>query len=477
MNGITASQQRKGTNTINLTRAMQITDVDLAGKCELQFITNNGVIYEPPAYLFPELIPKVDKSTAAASTPQEFLDRVISALNASESSWPVCTLETSASNTTDGSGNPSILGTSQHTAEDTFARLVMQGAFTPIHLTPEALDPITGFSTNSVMDGIRRVAERIAATASARKRCILGRCLSPQELSEEETLMKQVCFSPHFVNVLAWQRLQEITCTSHLPSEGEQAVKVPEVKEGNPVLLPSSDPWQQAYPQSPQSSSVFVASPESRSDLKVPLYRLLSEQLRDDQKYWIDAASTSTQTDDVVIKKACQGIVRLMSPFATATFPGVITQNMVRTALDKMEARGASEGSSATNGWSVTLRSISPSVTPLADKTFVVPLHQGTVVLGRSEGYNTDASLYVDIGLEGFTEHPKRISPAHCGLFASVPGGSNELTVVAFGRNGVRVVGSKWLLAGQSLRISGKEKRTVFLTSDVVMTIAPMSAE
>ncbi|CUI15156.1 Hypothetical protein, putative, partial [Bodo saltans] len=207
--------------------AMQTQPIHAAfGPCHIEF--TRTVDFEPPTYLFQEFLERVEE-TPNGTVAIETTDAVISAVDLTRSSWTVVPIK-SLDDEVDAAGATNSAGGSSSNDFE-FSRLILQGAFTPIQLSATALDPLSGFTSSNVVRAVQALGQKLASGAHLRNRSLIGRALTPAELTSENLAMQRVMMSNHFINVLAWQRLQELLVPSDMivESEGTQtsAVETP----------------------------------------------------------------------------------------------------------------------------------------------------------------------------------------------------------------------------------------------------------
>jgi hypothetical protein len=419
------------------------------GPCKIEF--TRTVDFEPPAYLFHELLEKVEENQS--TLPIETTDAVISAVDLTRSSWTVVPIDALDEAETAVSAN-SVGGSSSNDFE--FARLILQGAFTPIQLNATALDPVSGFSSSNVVRAVQALAQKLALGAHQRSRSLVGRPLSPAELASESLAMQRVMMSNHFINVLAWQRLQELLATSttdvdalsRSQERGAAAEQVPLPASNDFTdFKPSVSPWDSEY------DDCFISCPE---ELGNPLYDQLAKHFTGMTSK--RSVSTGQQTDDS-LRRRCAGVIPITSPYAdvvktTAALP----QDFLAKISEKLSSRLASlrDSKQGASVWEIIIQSNGATV-----DTMYVPDAEGEQVsLGRDQvGFSSSSRAFISASLGTFTDHPKLVSPLHLILSTSKRNtdgpssegvGSTNLNITACGRNGIRILGRRHLLAGQS---------------------------
>lgn len=413
------------------------------GPCNIEFL--RSVDYELPSYLFPELLPKVDEGGAQ---PIETSDAVISALDLARSSWPVIPIESL------DDIDPARNAASSSSNHFDFARLVMQGAFTPIQLNAAALDASSGFSKDNVVRGVRALVQKLALGAQERSRSLIGRPLTPAEISTEGALLARVMMSQHFINVLAWQRLQELLLPASINDRLVSAHDAPPVSNGATTPLPSSDdatmPQPSIAPWDTEYSDCCISRPEELTDSFLEQLAQHFDGVR--QKKLV---SCGQQTDDN-LRKRCAGVIRITSPYADSSkLTGPLPSKSLASLSEDIGSsiKSLRDPRLGAAVWEITVHGNNNTV----DTLYLADVAGGQITFGRDKvGFSAASRAFIGASLANFTEYPKLISPLHVILSTSEGGSTDEggasttLNVTACGRNGVRIVGRRHLLAGQT---------------------------
>lgn len=438
------------------------------GPCTIEF--TQIVDYEPPAYLLHELLPKVEEEDSMKHT--EVTDAVISALDLGRSSWPVVPIDSIET-------EKDVDRSHRDSRDFEFAQLVLQGAFVPIQLNATALDPIVGFSSSSVVRGVQELAEKLKTTAHERPRSLVSRSLSHVELAEEAASMKRVMMSNHFINVLAWQRLQELLMQHSETYSTERKkpltpIHTDEEKKKNTsgMLRPSISPWSTDY------SECSVSCPEQLSDPSVPFFDQLTQYFKGVPVK--SFASSAQQTDDS-LRSACAGVIRITSPFADICKETDALHQESVIAIANQCFGDVVCREERPPAWEIAVNSSGN----LVDTFFLSPTACRQLTFGRDPvGFSSSARAVIGVCLASFTDRPKLLSPLHLTttVLQSDDAGGPLLDITAWGRNGLRVLGKRHLLAGDSLRLSatadgGPSRLQLTPDLSIVVTFRPYGTE
>lgn len=457
----------------------------LVGDCELVF--KHPVSYEPPLYLFPELLGKVPEGTAPVAVGDAVSDALVvesSFLNIAELfHLPSEDLRKGVGSAKRGAAAGDITPP-QDEAEKTgpkvtLASLLASNRLQSIGLTAEVLQR-GKFSSGAVIDELLKLKQRVG-------------------LNDDEA---KVIMSNHFINLLAWSTAVEIN-SHQLPAkrgresdnngdayEREEIVAgCNEKKRDRPcgddgageidiqTLQPSEDPWSNDVDIHP---GTFVAAAEKDVEKRVELIENLTKLYR---RPWRTLQSKGIQTDRLV--------------------PGVI--NETAPYVDLMKLPGAYLDGVRELGWKPAVHSNSEERCPWilqvtstsVSDSQTIPVRGRVMHFGRTAGVVSSVSngiTNIHVGLVSLTQHPEFVSPHHFSLFLlpnkSSSSGTGEdskrredggtevqeneevsqfLWLVNYGRNGVRVQGKQWTL-GNMLRL---EVGDVFYpTHDIRVVVA-----
>nr|CCC93157.1 conserved hypothetical protein [Trypanosoma congolense IL3000] len=448
--------------------------VQLVGDCELVF--KHPVSYEPPMYLFPELLPRVAEGTAPVAVGDavaDALDVEASSLNIAELfHLPSEDLRKGNGGVNDGDG----YDVSDESKSDAVATTVTLGSLIAsnrlqsIGLSPEILQR-GKFSSGAIIEELSKLVNRIGLNAD-----------------EAKTIM-----SNHFINVLAWRAAVDIN-SCRLPTkrgreDGDDNECVSTTNRGDrsscngnsadsvdvQALQPSVDPWSTDIDLQP---GTFVAASESGVEERIDLLSNLTKLYR---RPWRTLQSRGMQTD-----LCTPGVINLTSPYADpAKLPGA--------SLDSVEDLGwKAEALNTCEGWGWVVQVASTSTT----HTQAIPLRHRVTNFGRCAGVTQSTSCgvtNVHIGLSPFTKNQNFVSPHHFSLVllpershsteasgnsqerreeASAGEGetstSDSLWLMSYGRNGVRVEGKQWSL-GNMIRLDVGD--VLYPTHDTRVTI------
>ncbi|KAG5492667.1 hypothetical protein JKF63_01246 [Porcisia hertigi] len=285
----------------------------IIGECVL--ILSRSTTYEPPLYLFPELLPQVPQGTP----PLPVWDAVADAVDIAASSWRVADatqlLAAGVAAVGGGGIKPSTSVERRPRAMVTLASMIADNRLCAAGLDATVLEK-DAFSSASIITHLAALQERMG-------------------LSDEEGA---AIMSNHFINLLAWQKLRELSesanCVSSTPAERrtreEEAAggatfspssqtsppssrkRSRAFHDGNDreTWLPSPHPWAtEAEMAGTEGAARFVAVGEANVERQVELLNTLTELY---QRPWRTLTSRGEQTDFVVPP----GTVNITSPFA-----------------------------------------------------------------------------------------------------------------------------------------------------------------
>lgn len=439
------------------------------GQCTVNF--HSAAPYEPPLYLFPELLPKVrveiDAETAAPKQPLPRVhapDTTTNMVDFASSQWslfavndPLAAVVSPPSSSTGGRK-----GARQLTPADEVASLIIQGSFSPLHLNASVLDPENGFSSKRLTDSLVKLANMLGERALLKSsRSMLGRPLTESELLDEAQRIRKAVLTKYFVHLLAWQRLEELLAIDepHTPISVNQ-LKSTTMKgeldsdDAKQQQRPSADPWQSEY------ESCDVSVEEANAERKIEWCQLMEAAVarshRANMSSWKTQHSVGQQTEED-LRRRTAGVSQTVSPYADVSkVPSNRTlQDDVRRVFQQVAASYdpfknvvVSTPSEHVAGWRITIRSQLCEGTSLETTQVLLRDTAGAFLnLGREEGFSASQKTFVHLGLGSRTAAPKRIAGHHCTLSVIEKG---RLIITACGANGVRVLGKRHLLAGDS---------------------------
>ncbi|ORC92226.1 uncharacterized protein TM35_000044400 [Trypanosoma theileri] len=441
------------------------------GDCELTL--RRPINYEPPMYLFPELLPRVPEGTPPLSVSDAIADAIdveASSLDiAALCNIPQIELREGTGDLQRGDANEASSASNSVELSDMhiIASLLASNRLQIAGLTADMLKS-GGFSSRSIVEKLRTLIER-ARLSSIEAKAIM---------------------SPTFLNLLNWRSLTENESRylsnrrkrepeSELPDRRvrprQELVEETEIA----LLQPSNDPWSSDVDLTP---GVFVAAGERdverRNEALVALSNVLSSS-------WRSLRSIGIQTDRFV-----PGSINETSPYADPLkIPGGTMD--VEQDLGWKPQEGEEDSKS---NW---LLRVTSSIT---SSTKVFPMKNGIMNFGRNAGVTSavyGSVTNVHVGLSSFTAHPEFISPHHFSLMLlpaqstcpddnlgtatqqregsieeSGDGGTRCLWLMNYGRNGTRVIGKQWTL-GDMVRLDIGD--VLQPTDDIRITITASS--
>ncbi|KAH9601797.1 hypothetical protein LSM04_007754 [Trypanosoma melophagium] len=412
------------------------------GNCELAL--QRSTVYEPPMYLFQELLPGVPEGTA----PFSVSDGIADIVDVDASSMDIAALckipqRELRENTEDSKqGDANEASSASHSVEmsdmQVLASLLASNRLQIAGLTADMLQS-GGFSLGSMVEKLRTLIDCAKLNSS-----------------EAKAIM-----SPTFLNLVSWRFLTESE-SRYVPNrrKRETLTETPDrrvrqrqelVEETELALIqPSNDPWD----DKDLTPGVFIAAGEVDVECKNEAIVALSNVF---SSSWRSLRSTGIQTD-----RFLPGSINETSPYADPMkLPGA-TMDVEQDLGWKPEEEDDSK-----NNW---LLHVTSSIT---SSTKVFPMKSGFMNFGRNAGVTS--AVYggvtnVHVGLASFTAHPEFISPHHfslallraelkcpdndLGTTTQQGEGSTEesgdgtrcLWLMNYGRNGTRVVEKQWTL-------------------------------
>ncbi|CAJ1993062.1 hypothetical protein conserved [Leishmania donovani] len=293
----------------------------ILGECVLKL--SRSTTYEPPLYLFPELLPPVPQGTP----PLPVWDAVADAVDIAASSWRVADATQLIAAGVAAAGASGIKPS------------------TAVERRPQAMVTLTSMIAKNrlLAAGLDATVLERDAFSSAAIITHLAALQARMGLSDEEGA---AIMSNHFINLLAWQKLRElngpflhaaVSGAEQKVSEGEAAgsaafspspaappssrkrSRAVQGGDERDVWLPSPHPWAtEAELAASDGSGRFVAASEANVEKQVELLQTLAELY---QRPWRTLASRGQQTDFVVPP----GTVNVTSPLAdNSKVPGAL---------------------------------------------------------------------------------------------------------------------------------------------------------
>ncbi|KPI90264.1 hypothetical protein ABL78_0646 [Leptomonas seymouri] len=477
-----------------------VNSASILGACVLKL--THSTTYEPPLYLFPELLPQVPQGTP----PLPVWDAVADAVDISASSWRVA----------DAS---QLLAAGAAAASSTMPTGEAKGS-TPLPRTPQAMVTLSSMVAENrlLAAGLDASVLKKGSFSSAGIIQQLATLQTRMGLTDEEGA---AIMSNHFINLLAWQKLCEINGVQsngtapevpradelHNDSGASSSVsllsaalsrKRARITENNnrddgSHALPSPDPWAtdaELALSGAVNGEKFVSAREKNVEERVDLLCTLAKLYK---RPWRTLTSQGQQTDCVVPP----GTVNVTSPFAdNSKMPGAVIDPVeelswgatARAAEGSTEFFGQVRVAHNVHFYSVVLssRSGSASVAPRR-----VPLSQLVTYFGREAGVRSAAAVAaaalvpIGGGLGSYATRSEVLSKLHFALVlrpvydrkaevAREGGtGANDaepsedgtassrdyavvhtktpdhytLWLMNYGRNGVRIAGKGWVLS------------------------------
>ncbi|CCW69450.1 unnamed protein product [Phytomonas sp. Hart1] len=394
----------------------------ILGDCTIQL--SHATTYEPPFYLFPELLKKVPQGTP----PLWVWDAVADVVDVQNSSWRIADMQELASSSTSfspsegekkGGGEGSEKGNSARSAAvHTLASLIASNRLLQAGLTPSALSK-DKFSAARMLEELVRLQSRAG-------------------LGNEEGA---VLMTNHFVNLLAWRKLCEVnygaafatgkeglTCENEKTREKEgNSRRRARVKEEEEDLIdrmrPCMDPWSDEI-DDPANAGVFISGREENVEQKVELLETLSQLY---ERPWRRMRSQGCQTEYILPP----GTMNVTNPYANGqpfrerrgeeTVDTTTPNNNFLKIIENLASR-AEKSQRLNSGYTLLIRS---TTLPEVEKRRVdfeggaFNTRKSTLLFGRSSGLQYGISgdpIYIDVGLSVFTSHPQTLSTLHFAL-------------------------------------------------------------
>ncbi|EPY27659.1 hypothetical protein STCU_05640 [Strigomonas culicis] len=374
------------------------TPLSIYGDCSIQL--KRSVFYEPPFYLFPELLPKVPQG----SPPVKVWDKVADAVDVNASFWSIADgLNLQGAEGASAAAVAMAPGAGEAPAETkvTLAHLVSSNRLLAAGLTPEVLT--SGFFSAATM--VEEIARFIAAAGLSE---VEGACL----------------MSNQFINLAAWMKLKEINTDADRTAEARAlaATKADSQKRRREVdaapstagLQPSPDPWSREV-DAPEQVGVFISGRETNVEKRVQTLDALATLY---SQPWRSLCSQGAQTDYVVPPAS----VNITSPLAAPPVPKDVAPR---------EDLGWGPPPPAAGGLALVLRRSDAASAAMTAPQKVVPLAKLCTTFGRQEGLQCTrgGTVDIDVRLEAFTTAAEaaRVAAHHFSLvwrpsYAAEPG-------------------------------------------------------
>lgn len=364
---------------------MESTCKLVLGDCRV--LLSHNTTYEPPLYLLPELLGEREQSASNKTV----WDGVSDAVDVEKSFWHVANTVGLASATK----NSASVGMPADVPDNLLSSMIAENCFEMAGISAESL--ASGkFSSESIIQELNHL-------------------LASGSFTEEQ---KSAVLSNHFINVLAWTKLKEI---NHPRPTISSAVLQPGQKRQRDEVeqLECPTPWSPDV-DNPSIAGKFVSGKETNVESKIQLLENLAQLL---QKPIVSLCSRGIQTDYVVPR----GTINTTSPY-----------HELRNISYDAQALGCTREGSGRSSFQLDITSVSR---PGLSKQVV--LNAGCTNIGRDEGIVRGRSLVnVHVGLSDFSDNPQYLSVHHLSLHQK----QEELWLLNYGRNGVKINGLLWLL-------------------------------
>lgn len=464
----------------------------ILGDCTIKL--SHATTYEPPLYLFPELLPRV----AQGAPPVSAWDAVADAIDVAASSWTIADVRSLAipqDAALDSTASPTVaLGpnhrkpTTKSVPVTTLASLIASNRLLMVGLTPQVLTD-GNFSAAAIVGELLQLKDRAG-------------------LSDAEGA---VVMSNHFVNLLAWKKLREVNHTA-APVGASASSSRKRVRERDilDTLRACPDPWSTDTDDA-LFAGEFISGREEDVEQQVELLDTLAKLYR---RPWRQLRSQGVQTDHVVPP----GTVNVTSPYAD---PHRVTGGATLDVVDDLgwtaAAGGTLELMHPPSPYALVITSDSVD----GAGAHRVLLSSPVTTFGATAGAQrtiTGAVVDIAVGLRTFTSQPTLLSSHHLSILlrkdfrprhssgdeggdppspATEGGRSPEcpaqpvhlktptgytVWVINYGRNGARV-GSRWvhgaharLHVGEAVELAGGVRMTL-VTNDDASAAATVKAE
>eukprot|EP00796_Vickermania_ingenoplastis_P005303 gene5303-3806_t len=374
-------------------------ELPILGDCCISL--HHSTTYEPPLYLFPELLPQVD--TQGSQT--EVWDGIADAVNVQKSFWRVAnplTLESASRN----AGAPRCSAPNEELNES-LASMITSNRLVTAGITTDILTH-GRFSAEAITDQLDILANSAGFSG------------------DEKTLIK----SNHFINVLAWLKLRDINYP--LDRKSEKKILSSGQKRPREELLemPSASPtpWSSLV-DDPCTAGRFISGMETSVEEKILLLEGLGTLYG---KPVVSLCSRGQQTDHVVPS----GTINVTSPYHELP-------SERRSQLDPhQDLQWTASGAVASPVYEVRVKTTSH------DHQIVIPVSEKVFNVGREEGVisSRGGSFRVHLGLGSISSYPCRFSPCHFSIFIRSDK-KDDIWFLNYGRNGVKLRGDKFLLS------------------------------
>lgn len=390
------------------------SDKAIIGDCCIS--VTHSTTYEPPLYLFRELLPKVSQNTKSVVV----WDGVADAIDVENSFWRV-------SNSQLLSEASKYAGlaerTEPHTETDTLATMIASNRLASAGMTADILSK-GQFSSHAIINELE-----VHCKVSG--------------FSEKE---KALLMSNHFLNLLAWMKLRELNYSftrthaekNERDTKTRKRSRVDEAEKSGNLPLPS--PWFTEMDESFVPGR-FISGLEKDVEKKIEALESLSCLYNGPV---LSLCSRGQQTDYVVPP----GTINTTSPY-----------NVLPSSSGKAVFHSVSDLQWSSDLFSIPaliearILCVLSGVPHETVEKEVIPLRDSCVHFGRLKGLirstSGGSSTRVQIGLGDFTSFPDVISPLQFSIYQVC---SDTVLLLNYGRNGIRLQGNKWVL-GEALTL------------------------
>lgn len=395
----------------------ECSDGVILGDCCISLL--HSTTYEPPLYLFPELLPKVPHNSKSAVV----WDGVADAIDVKNSFWRVSNLRF----LDDASKYAGLQDNSDVDCNrTTLASMIASNRLSTAGITCEILAK-DQFSSQAIINELEDYCKTVG-------------------FSDRE---KTQVMSNHFLNILAWLKLCEINFShnrtnkaksangSGISRKRSRASTDDEDVTGN---LPLPFPWLTEMDEL-FAPGRFISGMEKDVEKKIEELQILSQLY---EKPLLSLCSRGQQTDYVVPL----GTINTTSPYS-----------VLPSSSGKADFNGVSDLHLNTFAFSSPPHTVARILSILGDtdsntlEKEVVPLTDFCINLGRNKGIissgTTERSTRIHIDLGKMTSFPHLVSPLH---FSILQMSQDTVVLLNYGKNGIKVEGQKWVL-GEPLTV------------------------
>lgn len=398
-------------------KSSECPDDVILGDCCISL--SHSTTYEPPLYLFPELLPKVPLSTKRAAV----WDGVADAIDVKNSFWRLSNVRflddaskfAGLQDTSDVGNNPTTL-----------ASMVASNRLSTAGITCEILAK-DQFSSQAITKELSNYCNTVG-------------------FSDKE---KTQVMSNHFLNILAWLKLCEVNFSHSRANKAKSSngsgicrkrsrnsTEEEDVSENLPLPFPWLTEMDELF-----APGRFISGMEKDVEKKIEELQILSQLY---EKPLLSLCSRGQQTDYIVP----QGTINTTSPY-----------RVLPSSSGKAHFNGVSDLQLSTLAFSSPPHIVARILSNFGDTDSetltkeVVPLTEFCTNLGRNNGVisigTRGRSTRINIGLGKMTSFPHLVSPLH---FSILQMSQDTVVLLNYGKNGIKVEGQKWVL-GEPLTV------------------------